>query len=121
LPTVFGFRRCQNGIPWVSLVVITVITLLFVNSANLTIISSFASATFLMIFAAINLSAWRLRKQIVIQPWVPLAGLFMTVASWITLGVYLWNNEAGTLISLGLFYAGIIIFELLFSQRRRVH
>ncbi len=121
LPRVFGFRRCENGIPWVSLVVITAITLLFVNSANLTIISSFASSTFLMIFAAINLSAWRLRKQIVIRPWVPLAGLFMTVASWIALGIYLGNNEAATLVSLGLFYIGIIVFELLFSQRRRIH
>ncbi|HHI92152.1 MAG TPA: amino acid permease [Gammaproteobacteria bacterium] len=120
LPRAFGFRRCQNGIPWVSLVVITVITLVFVNSANLAIISSFASSTFLMIFAAINLSAWRLRKQIVIQSWVPLAGLFMSVASWITLGIYLWGRDGNTLVWLGLFYGGVVVFELLFSQRRRI-
>jgi len=120
LPTAFGFRRRQNNIPWVSLVVITAITLVFVNSANLTIISSFASSTFLMIFAAINLSAWCLRKQIGIRSWVPLAGLLLSVVSWITLGIYLWNHEASTLIWLGLFYGGVVIAEILFSQRRRI-
>ncbi len=45
----------------------------------------------------------------------------MTVVSWIALGIYLGNNEAATLVSLGLFYVGIIVFELLFSQRRRIH
>ncbi len=120
LPRVFGFRRCQSGIPWVSLVVITVITLIFVNSANLTIISSFASSTFLMIFAAINLSAWRLRKHIVIQAWIPLAGLMMSGVSWITLGVYLWNHEVSTLIWLAVFYVGIIVFALLFSRHQRL-
>ncbi|NOY62735.1 MAG: amino acid permease [Gammaproteobacteria bacterium] len=120
LPAVFGFRRRQNNIPWVSLVVITAVTLLFVNSANLAVISSFASATFLMIFAAINLSAWRLRKQIGIQPWVPLAGMVLSLASWAALGIYLCLHDGQTLIWLGVFYVGVAIAELLFSQRRRL-
>jgi len=119
LPTAFGFRRRQNNIPWVSLVVITAITLVFVNSANLTIISSFASSTFLIIFAAINLSAWRLREQVGIRSWVPLTGLVLSLASWTVLGIYLWNHEVSTLAWLGLFYGGVIIAELLFGQRRR--
>ncbi len=120
LPAAFGFRRRQNNIPWVSLVVITAITLVFVNSADLAIISSFASSTFLMIFAAINLSAWRLRKQIDIRAWVPLSGLLLSLASWMALGGYLWMHDGETLIWLGLFYGGVVVAELLFSQRRRL-
>ncbi len=120
LPAAFGFRRRQNNIPWVSLVVITAVTLVFVNSANLAIISSFASATFLMIFAAVNLSAWRLRQQIDIRPWVPLSGLVLSLAAWLALGFYLWVHDGETLLWLGLFYGVVIVIELLFSQRRRI-
>lgn len=118
LPVAFGFRRRQNNIPWVSLVVITAITLVFVNSSDLAIISSFASSTFLMIFAAINFSAWRLREQIGIQQWAPLTGLVLSLSSWIALGVYLWRQGGGTLIWLGLFYGIVAAAELWFSRRR---
>ncbi len=118
LPAAFGFRRRANNIPWVSLLVITGVTLVFVNSADLTIISSFASSTFLMIFSAINLSAWRLREQIGIKPWVPLLGLILSLMSWLALGVYLWQHDGDTLVWLGVFYAGVVVAELLFSQRR---
>ena len=118
LPAVFGFRRKQNNIPWVSLMVITVVTLVFVNSSDLTLISSFASATFLLIFAAINLSALRLRKQIGIGLPVTLCGLIFSLASLLALLVYLWQSDAASLLKLSLIYGGVIIAELLFSQRR---
>ncbi len=120
LPAAFGFRRQQNNIPWVSLLVISVVTLVFVNSADLTIISSFASSTFLLIFAAIHLSAWRLRKRIVIRPWIPILGGVLSFGSWLGLIIHLWQDDSQTLIWLGLFYGGVILAELLFSQRRRI-
>ncbi len=118
LPAVFGFRRRQNDIPWVSLTAITAVTLFFVNAADLTIISSFASSTFLMIFAAINLSAWRLRRRIAIRPWVPLTGLVLSAASWLALIGYLLEHDGETLVWIGLFYGAVVAAELLFSQRR---
>ncbi len=121
LPTAFGFRRKQKNIPWVSLVAITVATLIFVNLANLTIISSFASSTFLLIFAAINLSAWRLRRKVSCEPILPLIGLLLSLASWLALLIYLWNNNPGNLLWIGLIYLSVIVAELLFSQRRLVY
>lgn len=121
LPTAFGFRRKQNNIPWVSLVAITLATLIFVNLANLTIISSFASSTFLLIFAAINLSTWRLRRKVSYAPIMPLIGLLLSLASWLALMVYLWKNSSGNLLWIGLIYLSVIVTELLFSQRRLVH
>ncbi|HEC20811.1 MAG TPA: amino acid permease [Gammaproteobacteria bacterium] len=120
LPVAFGFRRQQNNIPWVSLLVISFITLIFVNSADLTIISSFASSTFLLIFAVINLCAWRLRARIVIRAWVPVAGMLLSLGSWLALMIHLWRDESPTLAWLGLFYVCVVAAELLFSQRRRI-
>jgi amino acid transporter len=120
LPRAFGFRRKQNNIPWVSLVTITLATLVFVNLANLSVISSFASSTFLLVFAAINLSAWRLRKTLSGTPHLPILGLMLSMASWLALVVYLWNTHAGNLFWIGFIYLCVIVTELLFSQRRVV-
>jgi len=121
LPTAFGFRRKQNNIPWVSLVIITLATLAFVNLANLTIISSFASSTFLLIFAAINLSALRLRHRIAGGAMLPLFGLILSLASWAALFLYLWNTDRENLLWIGIIYVSVIVAELLFSQRRIIH
>ncbi len=118
LPTAFGFRRRQNNIPWFSLIAITLVTLVFVNTANLTIISSFASSTFLLIFALINLSACLLRDKTGGNALLPLAGLLLSLASWLALVFYLWETSRESLYWIGIMYLAIIAAELLFSQRR---
>ena len=117
LPTAFGFRRKQNNIPWVSLIVITGVTLVFVNLTNLTIISSFASSTFLLIFALINLSALRLHQKIGGNVLLPIAGLLLSLASWLVLALYLWQTNPHSLYWIGLIYLTVIMAELVFSQR----
>ena len=118
LPLAFGFRRRQNNIPWFSLIAITAITLLFVNLADLTVISSFASSTFLLIFALINLSALRLRARTGGRAALPLGGMLLATGSWLALLGYLWNTYRESLYWIAGLYAAVIAFELLFSQRR---
>ncbi len=118
LPRVFGFRRKQNNIPWVSLIIITLTTLVFVNLANLTIISSFASSTFLLVFAAINLSAVVLRDKTGGNAWMPLTGLLLSLASWLALMAYLWNSHRESLYWTGMIYLAVVLAELVFSKRR---
>ncbi len=120
LPAAFAFVRRQNHIPWFSLITITAVTLLFVNLGNLTIIASFSSSTFLIIFFAIHLSAWRLRRQIDIPPIYPLTGMLFTSLSLGALGFYLWNNARESLLWIGVGYLAVVIAELLFSERRWV-
>jgi len=73
LPRVFAHReRGPTSVPWISLPALSLITLSFVNLADLTAISSFASATFLLIFASINLSVFRLREKVGAHPLMPL-------------------------------------------------
>lgn len=118
LPRVFSHKERTKDIPYVSLVFISTLTLLFVNTTNLTIISSFASSTFLLIFTAINLSAIRLRKKIGMHILIPLAGLLLSLASWVVLTVYLWKSDWKALEWMGTLYLCVIIAELFFSERR---
>lgn len=117
LPPAFGFRSKRNNIPWVSLVVITGVTLLFVNLADLNIISSFASSTFLLIFALINLSAWRLRNKTAGNGFLALTGLVLSLASWLALATYLWYTDSRNLIWIGTIYLAVIAIELLVCHR----
>jgi hypothetical protein len=118
LPKVFSFRERRVDIPWVSLAIITGATLVFVNTADLGIISSFASSTFLLIFAVINFSAFRLRKKIGSGATMPLLGCAMAAGA---LGVLFWHisqEAAHSLWIIGGFYVVTISAELLFSERR---
>ncbi len=118
LPRVFSMRERTRDVPWASLCILTAATLLFVNFGNLTMISSFASAAFLLIFASINLAALRLRRKIGIGWLAPAAGLILSGASWLILGIYLWQHHRLNLEWIVLSYIVIGLAELLFSERR---
>lgn len=118
LPKAFSHQERTRDIPWVSLCVISGITLLFVNMGDLDIISSFASSTFLLIFASINLSALRLRQKVEIMPLIPLAGMLLCLLSWLALCGYLWQQNRQSLLWMMIFYLGTAILEGLFSERR---
>ena len=120
LPCVFALQERSKAIPWVSLLIITGVTLAFVNLADLAVISSFASSTFLLIFAAVNLAAIRLRAKIGLALCIPLSGLSLALLSWLVLCVYLWRNDYRSLLWMGAFYLAIMAAELFFSQRRLV-
>ncbi|RLB71003.1 MAG: amino acid transporter [Deltaproteobacteria bacterium] len=118
LPQAFSLRERTRDIPWVSLCLISGVTLVFVNLGDLAVISSFASSTFLLIFASVNYSALRLRKRIGIAPLIPVVGLLLCLVSWSALCLYLWRHSYHSLLWIGVGYLGIALLELVFSQRR---
>ncbi len=118
LPKAFSLKERHKDIPWLSLVLITATAILFVNTANLTIISSFASATFLLIFSLINLSALRLRRRLDINPLAPLLGLILSFSCWMLLILFLWKTDKASLCCIGGFYLFVVAAELLYSERR---
>ncbi len=120
LPRAFSSFSRTSHVPWVSLIVITFVTLLFVNFANLTVISSFASSTFLLIFAAINLSAWKLRRTLGEAGFTstvlfPLMGLIMSLISWVTLFMFLWRHSIESVIWILSVYLATVFGELLIN------
>lgn len=117
LPKVFSHRERTRDIPWVALWALTVVTIVFVLVADLTIISSFASATFLAIFTGINLSAIRLRREIGVHPLIPWFGAVAAGAAWVVLLVYLWQQSPTTLFYIAGSWIVIATAELGFSRR----
>jgi len=118
LPKPFSYTEHTKPVPWVSLLVISGLTMVFVNIADLTVISSFASSTFLLVFAAINLAAWRLRRGIGIAAWIPLTGVLLTLTAWLVLVTYLGRTNWQALVWIAVFYASVVAAELVFSRRR---
>jgi amino acid transporter len=118
LPRVFSCKERRGDIPYVSLIVITMVAVLFVNTMDLTIISSFASSTFLLVFASVNLSAFRLRAKIGIHPSLPLLAMTACLVSWIVLVIYLYRTSAYGLAWILVAYSAVILGELAFSERR---
>jgi hypothetical protein len=118
LPRVFSFREKRVDVPWGSLVAITMMSLIFVNTTDLTKISSFASSTFLLIFAAINLSAFRLRKKIGAKPAISLIGCVLAFSALLILLWHLFKTDKHSLYIIAGMYIVTIVAELVFSERR---
>ena len=118
LPRVFSLRERIRPAPWVSLLVLTAAALAFTLIAPLEIISSFASATFLLIFFAINLSAWRLRRRIGLAAIWPLAGTAATAASFVLLMARSYAEAPLSLYCIAGFYAAAVAIETALTLRR---
>ena len=120
LPKVFYHRERTKNIPYISLIAITMMTIIFVNIADLTIISSFASSAFLLTFALINLSAIKLRQEIKLTMAIPAMGFLLSTSCWLVLISFLAKTNIQSLIWIGGFNLAVVAAELLFSQRRLI-
>ena len=118
LPKVFSMRERNSAVPWVSLVVLSALTGAFLLFADLTVISSFASAVFLTIFAAVNLSAWKLRAKVGIAAWIPLGGAVLSLAALATLLWHTWTTDRVSLAWIGGFFLAAVVFESIVVARR---
>ncbi len=117
LPRAFSYTERTKPVPWVSLVAISAVTLAFVNLADLTVISSFASSTFLLVFMAIHLSAWRLRRRIGAPGWPLALGFLLAAFAWGMLMVYLGRHSPRSVYQIAGFYIAVVAAEMLFSRR----
>jgi len=120
VPKLFSHKERTKDIPFVSLIAITAVSILFVNTMDLTIISSFASSTFLLVFASINLAAFRLRRRIGIHPVPPLLALALCLISLVVLFAYLYKTALHGLAWIFGAYLFILLAEFVFSKRRLI-
>jgi len=120
VPKLFSHKERTKDIPFVSLVAITAVSILFVNTMDLTVISSFASSTFLLVFASINLAAFRLRRRIGIHPITPMLALALCLVSLVVLVAYLYKTAAHGLAWIFGAYSFMLLAEFVFSKRRLI-
>ncbi len=67
------------------LVVISVLSLILANSANLESISIAGSGGFLLIFLAVNTAAFKLRDKVNVKSWIPVAGSILALGALVIL------------------------------------
>jgi hypothetical protein len=118
LPRLFSLRERSRDVPWVSLLALTAMSLAFALAAPLEIISSFASATFLLIFFAINLSALRACRRIGLAPIWPIGGALLTAASFALLVAQSYAIAPRSLLWIGGFYAAAVAVEAALTLQR---
>jgi len=111
-------RSRSHPAPWVALIALTAMALTFALAAPLEVISTFASATFLLIFFGINLSAWHLRQRIGLGAIWPLAGAVFTGASFALLMWRTYFNAPQSLFWIVGFYAAAVALETGLVLRR---
>ncbi len=118
LPRVFSLRERTREVPWVALVALSAMAVAFLLLADLTVISSFASAVFLAIFAAVNLAAWHLRRSVAINGAAPLAGALLCGAALVILVAHTWSVDRTSLAWIAGFSLAAIGLEGIVVARR---
>ena len=118
LPRIFSMRERTRPIPYVSLLVLTALSLAFTLTAQLSVISAFSSATFLLVFAAVNFAALRLAGRIGLHPLLPLTGGVLASASFAMLLWHIWQHDRESLAWLVGFYGAATTTEIALTWRR---
>jgi amino acid transporter len=119
LPHVFATRAKSRSVPWVALLTLTVVALIFTLTASLTVISVVASATFLLIFTLVNAAAFRQAKQLKLHPALPLTGAVLAGASFLILLWHTWQQNRENLLWLVGFYGVAALAQLLLHTLRK--
>ena len=124
LPRIFSHRERTRPVPWVGLVALTAGTVAFILFANLNVISAFASATFLLIFLAVNASAARLHARVGLKPALPYCGTTLCGVTFLVVLWHTWRVSPESLAWIVGIYTLAVVSELgLISLRgaRKIH
>jgi amino acid transporter len=87
----------------IGLLITALLTLILVNFMNLESISTAGSVGFLLIFASVNFTGYKLSKQINAKSWIPLIGFLLCSVSLIVLIIKQFtSNKTGVIIALSI-------------------
>lgn len=101
----------RNNIPFVGVIITTVLSLILANSIDLTEIAIIGSAGFLLIFTLINLSAFKLASTIGASRLITLLSTLATFVSLMTLLVHTYEDSPQALWVFLSFIGFSILFE----------
>jgi amino acid transporter len=107
--------------PIMGVVITAIISLLIANSINLTEIAIIGSASFLLIFALINASAFKLKEEIGGNQWVYFIALLLCVTALITLLIHTYQSNVMAILVFLSFIGISILFELTYGIKLRGH
>lgn len=111
----------KNGIPFVGVIITTLLSLLLANSIDLTEIAIIGSAGFLLIFTLINLSALRLAKETGASRVITTVSTLASLVSLITLLMHTYEDSPQALWVFLFFIGFSICFEWVYGKFFRGH
>lgn len=117
-PTAFSFRS-RVDVPWIAVVVISVLAIGLTSIGGLELIAAFSSMTFLLVSVAVSFANFRLRQQTGARPAIVIAGIALMLTTIATMIVYLWTNSRSDLVWIASVYVCIILAVIVLSTRRR--
>jgi len=118
LPSVF--QRAVRGQSLVSLIVIGVLALIAVNFIDIKALSAATSGGFLVVHAAVNIAAIRLRHETGTAPWIPALAFLLCLAA-LALMVIQFLSSAETVASAIAVVAIIVISVSIELAFRSIH
>ncbi len=111
----------KQDIPFIGIVAILFLSLLLANSINLNEIAIIGSASFLLIFFIVNLSAYKLKKKINADKYILIASTSSTFFALITLLYHTYTSNPKAIIIFLLFIIVSICFEFIYGRLIRRH
>ena len=114
LPQIFA-RKNKENIPYISLITITLVTIVFTFFGSLLQITTFASVAFLTIFAVANYVAYK-TPEVRVNPILPLVGLVAILISIPVFAIYIWYSDPTTIYYIVLNAVGLLVLVLVFLK-----
>ncbi len=116
MPKVFSFRN-RTRVPWVAVVVLTLVSIVFSLFGGLETIAAFSSMTFLVVSVAVSIANFRLRSKTHSNPWMVLSGTALMALTIVLLLAYLWLHQRQTFLWIAVLYTVITVTEFVFCKR----
>ncbi len=110
MPSAFSFRN-RETVPWIAVVTLTFLTILFTYFGDLELIASFSSLTFLLVSLAVNMANYKLRSYTKSNPFYIILGMLLVLFTIGTLVVYLVMHSPEKLMWILSVYTMLIFFE----------
>ncbi len=117
MPKAFSFRSRHAHVPWVAIVGLTVMGVVFTAFNSLDTIAAFSSLTFLLVSVCVGVANLKLRQHTHAKPAIVITGILLMLVTITLLISHLWVHERSTLYAIGILYAAVFIAEFGFSKR----
>ena len=111
-----SLMNSKNHIPFTGVIYTTLLSLILANSIDLTEIAIIGSASFLLLFFIVNISAYTLRKEINASSVITLISSTLALFALVTLMFHTYTSNPHAIIIFGAFIIISLLFELIYGR-----
>ena len=106
----------KRDVPFNGVLFTTLFSLMLANTIDLTEIAIIGSASFLLLFFIVNISAYRLRKKIQASPFILIISTILTFLALVTLLFHTYTSNPRAVVIFMTFIVISLLFELIYGR-----